>query len=147
MPLFTSPLRLVSDVLYPLYPPTYPQVLTVNLTFFDAVFCITCPNFLPILPSFLVRLPGLIATSGSNQARKERRRLRRGRRNFQEKIICDSNPGDSHILVRLPGIEPESDPWQGPVLPLNHSRNGDSIPFQKNKTNGDSPAILKFGHS
>ncbi len=24
--------------------------------------------------------------------------------------------------VRLPGIEPESHPWQGRVLPLNHSR-------------------------
>ncbi len=26
-------------------------------------------------------------------------------------------------LVRVPGIEPESHPWQGRVLPLNHTRN------------------------
>ena len=26
-------------------------------------------------------------------------------------------------FVRVPGIEPESDPWQGPILPLNYTRN------------------------
>ncbi len=27
------------------------------------------------------------------------------------------------LSVRAPGIEPESRPWQGRVLPLNHARN------------------------
>ena|GEM_PF-5340855 len=27
------------------------------------------------------------------------------------------------FIVRAPGIEPESHPWQGRVLPLNHARN------------------------
>ena len=26
------------------------------------------------------------------------------------------------LVVRAPGIEPESRPWQGRVLPLNHAR-------------------------
>ena len=26
------------------------------------------------------------------------------------------------VFVRVPGIEPESRPWQGRVLPLNHTR-------------------------
>lgn len=30
--------------------------------------------------------------------------------------------GHNSNLVRLPGIEPEPRPWQGRVLPLNHSR-------------------------
>jgi hypothetical protein len=34
----------------------------------------------------------------------------------------DSRQQELAFLVRLPGIEPESRPWQGRVLPLNHSR-------------------------
>ena len=32
-------------------------------------------------------------------------------------------------LVRLPGIEPEPRPWQGRVLPLNHSRSEEIISY------------------
>lgn len=36
------------------------------------------------------------------------------------------------IFVRVPGIEPESDPWQGPVLPLNHTRDREYYTEKKN---------------
>ncbi len=33
------------------------------------------------------------------------------------------------MLLRLPGIEPGSLPWQGSILPLDHRREGDAVCF------------------